>query len=261
MNDRDIDGEVWAAADRVRDLAQRVTIDPGRQARLRMELLRRHSELVVEGGRWGTAWRSRRGRHLKRLGMAAPPAMLLAIAASVMLWILPAVSGHQTPQAAEASLITRALTRTAPTVTGWQWTLHEQRGESTRVVRLQSQLTGDQALYVHYGQAYLYSGGKWQIVSTGQPLTPRVADWQWGFTWLPSRLAKHDFTLLPDRVIDTRRVVGIQYTIAPSSAAQIVFTAWVDRSSGLVMRLTRVEVSRQRVVARDVADYRYVRNR
>src|SRR5437588_12640901 len=118
MNDQEIPSDLQATESRLTHLSRQVPIDLQHKARLREELLRRHQELSAETTQRAAGKPWSRFTRLKRLTLVAPPALAAATALSVLLWALQ-ISGHQTPQAAEAARITRALVQSAPTVTGW----------------------------------------------------------------------------------------------------------------------------------------------
>lgn len=261
MNDAESETDLRAAIVRVAELGRRAPVDPGHKSRLRGELMRRHFDLTAAGriqqpeGLWS------RFRKLKRLTLVAPPAAAAGIVVSIVFWLVPIISGHQTPQAVEAARITSALGRTAPTVTHWRWTLRQTVNGRTTTAPWEYGFSAYQRLYVRYNRAYLYSNGRWYLapaapLGSREPQT-RASAWQWAFANLPARLARHDFTLLPARSVDGHTVEGFRYTLQSSANVQTRATAWVDRRSGLVVRLERLITRGRRVIERDVADYRY----
>jgi hypothetical protein len=105
----------------------------------------------------------------------------------------------------------------------------------------------------------LRSGNHWFVVTADETHARRLVDWQWGFAILPTRLARNEFSLVKERVINGRSLEGIRYVLARTPEQSIVATAWVDPTTGLVMRLQRDVMSGQQVLERDWADYRYQR--
>jgi hypothetical protein len=249
MFDHNLDGDLRSAGRRIRDLSHRVVIDPTHKARLREELLRRHQELLAEDTQRaaGTLWSRLSG--LKRLTLVAPPALAAALALSVFVWSLQ-IWGHQPTTAAEAARLTQALARTVPTVTSWQWTVHR-HGAEGGVIREQSRLTSDRELYIRDGKPYLYLGGRWAVVTSGQ------STWQWAFATLPSHLLDGSFNLVGKRTIAGHETEGIRYDVSGVSGQDIVATAWVDESTGLLVQLNRAQVAGTRVIQRETIDYRY----
>jgi hypothetical protein len=259
MTDSHLDHDLRDAELRVIQLNRRVHADPRHKARLREELLRRHQELTAESSQRaaGMLWPHIPG--LKRLTLVAPPALAVAVAFSVLLLALQ-VSGHQNTQAAEAARLTQALTRTAPTVTEWQWTVQERNASGVSVYAYKFPLRTNQGLYVANHRVYLYSSGQWARVAPPPSATNSPGYWQWALATMVSHLTPHGFTLLPARTIRGQRTEGIHFT-AIQGSTKIGTTAWVDRHSGLILRLDLVARRGAVVVERDQADYAYSRSR
>jgi hypothetical protein len=259
MNEDELDDTLLEVAARVRSLSRRVHYDPAHKARLREDLLRRHHERSRARVHQFLGLRLP-ARRMGRAGLVAAPALVVALAATMMLWFLP-VSGHQNAQAAMAQRITRALTRTAPTVTAWQWTLHRKDANGKlRVIRLRTRPFGPyQRLYVKNGRTYLYYYGKWQLVSASVPRDKPQYFWVWAFAQLPERMATQHFSIVGERSLSAHLTVGLRYTLATAGNKVVLATAWVDENTGLVVQLVRTTTVGGRQVQRDVADYHYRR--
>ncbi|GAC1402176.1 MAG: hypothetical protein NVSMB52_16100 [Chloroflexota bacterium] len=259
MDKWELDSELERLGARVGQLSRGVKPNPAHKAQLRQELLHRHRELLGSGkhGR-GHSFFARLGR-LKRLTIIAPPAIASAVACLLLVWGLQ-ISGHQSSQAVEAAPIARALIRTAPTVTSWEWTLRQNTNGHMSVHRMRSPLGAFQRLYIVSGRSYLYSNGKWMLIVPGQGAAPSAFDWQWAIASIAAKLADKKFTPLGNRVTDGRVTAGIQYTVDVYSGKRIVVVGWLDRKSGLVTRLERTVFYKNRVLERDSADYTYVRS-
>lgn len=245
---RDVPGDLVFLDHRLRSLGQ-ARPDPAGRARLRADLMRRHRET--------SAVQSTRERGVRRrLMLVASP--VLAVAASVILLLSGiGLSGQQAAPAAEAARLTAELVRTVPTVTGVQLTYYRERaGVAEEYECLPQQ---GQHLYIRDGRTYIFTGGRWYQLNKLSSSGRCPQNWQLAFADLPARLAAHQFKVLPTRRVDGIRTIGIRYTVAPGRGEQVVVTAWVDRGTGLIMRLVRVQVRAGSVVARDVADYRYQR--
>lgn len=257
MRDDKLDFDLQDAAQHVDRLSQRVTIDPHHKHRLREELMRRHQELSADHTprAAGKFWLPLTG--LKRLTLVAPPALAVILVFGVILGTLQA-TGHHNPQAAEAARLTRAMARTVPTLTSWNIALHRDHSNDTSAFAWKARLSGKR-LVVRGRQTYLKSNSQWFAITVDETHARRLFDWQWGFAILPTRLARNQFTLVPKRVIDGRSVEGVRYMLDQSKGQTIVATAWVDPSTGLVMRLQRDVMHGTHVVERDWADYRYQR--
>lgn len=250
MNDLDLDSDVRFTAQRVAELNRRVQIDPQHKARLREELLRRHQELTTNKTQRKVGMLQPLAR-LKRLTLVAPPALAAAFVFSMLLWSLQ-VTGHQSTQTAEAARITAALARTVPTVTGWQLVQSQQQGSATACTW---KLHPDQRLYLSTKnrQAYFYSHGMWYRITTDQsgPSCPL----QWTFAILASRLSHAQIT--PGVPIHGRATDKIVYEMH-TGGATLVTTAWVNRASGLVLRMSRVKRVGSRTIWQYGASYRYL---
>ena len=260
MDDFLLDDDLKTLDQHLVSLSRRVEPDPSHYAQLRLELLRRHRELRTDTTQRAvpTLWSRLTG--LKRLTLVAPP----ALAAAIVLYAVFSgvqITGHQSPQMAEAAQITQALSRTAPTVTAWQVNLQYQRGNSAGSVNCQPPLKADEHFFVRDGGAYFYSGGKWYRVSAtfhgGTAQCP--LDIMWAFVILPAHLQQNQFTVLPGSVIGGHRTEGIRYS-ARRGQTLLTTTEWVDRTTGLVRRAERLIRRNSKVVERDVADYSYQRS-
>ena len=259
MSEPDFDPLLQLTAQHIAELSGRVHIDPQHKARLREELLRRHQELSAGSTQRAAGMLWPRFARLKRLTLVAPPALAAGVICSILLWALQ-ISGHQSSQAAEAARITQALTRTVPTVTMWQvqLTLRQVRDDSTSSYQCVVKFHPDERLYLRNGQVYLYFAGAWHQVTLDQAGSQCPADWQWAFTSLPARLSQDHPTFAPARSIDHRPTEQISYTVAVPGQPRIVKTAmWVDRQTGLVLRLERVTLESGKVIERDSANYHY----
>lgn len=259
MSNRECEFELRGVADCVAGMAREVPLNSAHRTRLRIELLRRHAELAT--------YTEAPPRRLSRLPfgrrggvvVAAPAALAMGVVASVLFWLMPIISGHQSLQAVEAARVTQALARTAPTVTEWRWTLRETVDGRTTTAPWQYGFSPYQRLYVRYGQCYLYSDGHWYLAPSA-PLDARrlqASAWGWVFANLPRRLARHRFVLLPDRLVDGHAVEGFRFSLPSGQNVSVVATAWVDRRSGLIVRLERQLVGGEKVIEQDVADYSY----
>jgi hypothetical protein len=257
MRDFDLNSDVRGAAQHVATLSQRAVIDPRHKNRLREELMRRHQELSAEHTQRaaGKLWPPMKG--LKRLTLVAPPALAVVLVAGLLVGALQA-TGHHDPQAAEAARLTRAMARTVPTLTSWNVALHRDHRNDTSSFAWKAQLAGKK-LVVRGRQTYLKVDRQWFAITADETHARRLFDWQWGFAILPSRLAHDQFTLVAPRKIDGRSAEGVRYVLVRTRSQTIVATAWVDPSSGLVMRLERDVINGTRVVERDWADYTYQR--
>ena len=257
MRDDGLDSDLRGAAQRVSQLSQRAGIDPRHKNRLREELMRRHQELSAEHTQRaaGKFWPQLKG--LKRLTLVAPPALAVVLVTGLILGALQA-TGHHDPQAAEAARLTRAMARSVPTLTSWNVALHRNHQNDTSSFAWKAQLSGKR-LVVRGRQTYLRIDRQWFAVTADEIHARRLFDWQWGFAILPTRLARNQFTLVAPRRIDGRSVEGVRYVLAHGATQSIVATAWVNPSSGLVMRLDRDVINRGHVIEHDWADYRYQR--
>jgi hypothetical protein len=257
MRNDDLDLDVLGTAQHIQRLAQRTAVHPRHKNSLREELMRRHQELSAEHTQRaaGKFWLQLTG--LKRLTLVASPALAAVLIFGFILGTLQA-TGHHNPQAAEAARLTRAMARTAPTLTSWHVSLHREHQNDATSSGWKARLSG-KYLVVRGRQTYLRSGDKWFAVTADETHARRLVDWQWGFAILPMRLARNEFSLVKRRTIDHRSLEGIRYVLARTSKKSVVATAWVDPTTGLVMRLERDVMSSGRVIERDWADYIYQR--
>lgn len=256
MHDEGLDPDILSVAHTIADLSRGVEPDPRYSARLRQELLRRHQELSAVRTQRAAGRLMSRLTGLKRLTLVAPPALAAALILSLIVWGLP-IAGHAPPQAAVAARITRALARTAPTVTGWQVTIDRHRGNADLSAQCSPRLTSGQRLYFRGDRAYLWSNGTWYQVTPSA--SQCVGGLDWAFATLPSSLTHNHFSLLPSRIVDGRPTDGIRYTVA-RRGTQYTSTFWVDHITGLVLLIQRVEQRAGHVVERDTARYRYTRS-
>jgi hypothetical protein len=257
MTDQDIDDDLRRASHRVRDLSRQIRLNTPHKAHLREELLRRHQELSADSTQRAAGTLLPRFPRLKRLTLVAPPALALSAVASVLLWALQ-ISGHPKPQAAQAQVIARHLARSVPTVTGWTVSIHQQRANTTSSYQMQFRLKPQQRLYVVNNRSYLYSFGRWMLVSPGQRVAA-LGEWQWAFAVLPSRLQTHSVRLLRHRLVAGRETQGLQYDLPAQHGQQARATAWVDVKTGLVLQLNQVITHGHTVVENDSATYHYQR--
>lgn len=255
MNEGDVENDLLAIDRALTGMGRRVEIDRGHRARLRRELLGHHRRVIEIRAQKAIGLR----RRAKRLMLAAPVALVAALVVTMALWSLP-FNGHQPTQLAQAAHLTRALAQTAPTVTGWRWTVRSTRGSRTSVYRLGSSLRPGERVYIRSDRVYLYSNGSWSIVTESQPISPSDrSTWQWAFAVLPARLADHAFTILPSRTVKGRHAEGVRFSVTRAGSVMRI-TAWIDLSSGLVRRLDRTVLRNGRVSERDSVDYAYQRS-
>jgi hypothetical protein len=255
----DFDGDLRRTAFRVRELSRRAYIDPARKAALREYLLRQHREMLSTRRASGDRRIWLRAARFKRIRFAAPAALAATIALSAGLFALQ-ISGHQQAQTVNAARITRAFAHSVPTISSWRWTLHEQRGDAAEAVQYRAVLNRWQALRSYYGHPYLYDRGHWTAIAWNmQRMAGGVrlpSDWEWAFAILPSLLADK-VTSLPAATLQGRAVERFAEIEAVGSNRSVTVTAWVDPTSGLVLRLERVIRQGPRALQRDVIDYRY----
>lgn len=255
MSEFDLDADLADTDRYLVSLSKRVEPDPRHKAVLRQELLRRHQELIAEESQRAARTLWFRFAGLKRLTLVAPPA-LAGILALILLMVDAQMSGHRSPQAAEAARISQALARTTRTVTAWQVTFQQQKGNSS----LSAQCTLPLHLYPRDGKMYLYRDGQWFLVTPGAVSgLDCPSELRWIFATLPNRLAHNAFTLLPRKRIGGRVTEGIQYQVTQGGTT-VTSTVWVDRQTGLVVRARRVAMQRGQVVERDNASYSYTRS-
>lgn len=256
MND-ETDPQLQFTAQRVAELSRRVDIDLQHKAALRLELLRRHRELSVEHIQrpGGSLWR--RITTLKRLTLVAPAALAAATAFSVLFWSLPI---HSHPQSAEAAQLRSAVVRSFPTVKSWGWTLHQDKESGPSTSGCSVTFTPQQRLYIRADRPdrpYLFSNGRWYLVTPQRANAPCPPEWQWAFALLPSHLANSGITR--GSPIGGEATDVITYSEKPSSNVEIRSTAVVERKSGLVRQLQRVILKNGKVVEKDWSNYRYER--
>ncbi len=253
MNISDEDSDMSALEARLVRLCRGVPIDPVRKAHLRDELVRRHQELSAETTQRAAGMLWPRIRGLKRLTLVAPPALAAAVACFALVWALQ-VSGHRDTQAALAARISRALAQTVPTVTAWQVTVEESRGSTESSYTCLPIRLGRRRLYVRDSRLYLYANRWFQVtpasVGTGCPAT-----WQWAFRGMTLQRDKPVIT--PDGRIAGHATDLLVYS--PRRAGRLTYQAraWVDRRTGLVLRLQTSEARGTRVVAVSQASYSY----
>ena len=259
MSNPEIDPQLQFTAQRVAELSGRAEVNLQHQARLREELLRRHQELSAETTQRaaGSLWP--RFTRLKRLTLVAPAALAAATVISVLLGALQ-ISNHST-QTAEAARLTRALIRSAPTVTSWRWTVHEDLGNASSAYGCSVYFKPDQRLYIRADQVYrvyLYSYGKWYLVPPGTQKSG-CASAEWAFALLPAHLTHGGAIIAPGKPVDGQPTDRISYSVAEPNNAQVRMMAVVEQRTGLVRRLDHVTVHGGKVVERGWAEYDYVR--
>src|SRR5437588_6612692 len=120
MYEMDTDHDLNQTVRRLVALSRETSADPAHKAELRRQLLARHHELAANG-RCGRSAPWTRMSRVKRVGLTLPP-LCAALAASIVLLVVPVLSGHQTLQAAEAQRLSPKLMYNVPTITSWQWT-------------------------------------------------------------------------------------------------------------------------------------------
>lgn len=258
MDNWGLDEDLHDAAERVIALSRRAIPGVEHKAALRADLIRRHGDLYGPGRPRGSTALMRRWLSTRRFSVVAPLAASAALACMVVVGALQ-ISGRQAPQSADAARITTRLIASAPTVTGWQWTLRQTRNGVPAVQRRGAPLRPYQRLYIRDGRSYLYSYGKWFLVVPQQGTGPAAFSWQWAIAAIADRLAQRKFTHVPDKVIAGQLTYGIQYVVDKGAGDRVTVSAWLDRHSGLVSRLAASFWSHGKVVESDIADYTYVR--
>jgi hypothetical protein len=148
------------------------------------------------------------------------------------------------------------MARVMPTLTSWDVALHREQPDDSTSVGWKARLEGKH-LVVRGRQTYLSSNGRLYAITVNQAGSQGLFDWQWGFAALPSRLARGQFRLVAKRMIDGQLAEGIQYTLVPGPKKTIIAIAWVNPSTGLVVRLQRDVLQGAHLTERDWADYRY----
>jgi len=260
MNDPVTDADLLATTQRVAELARRVDMNPQHKARLREGLLRRHQELSAGPTQRAAGMLWPRLTRLKRLTLVAPTALAAAVACSFVIWALQ-ITGHQSPQAAEAARLSRVLSYSVPSVTRWtvQVTLHEVRDNAASVQSCSVLLKPDERVYVANRRAYFYSYGKWYQVT--RATSKCLPDWQWGFAELAVRLADRDNPpdFRPAGEVNGQPAEQVSYIVNKPNHVQVVMTALVEKRTGLVRRLQRLTTESGKVVEEASADYDYQR--
>jgi hypothetical protein len=261
MSDPEPDPQLQFTAHRVAELSRRVDVDLQHMARLREELLRRHQELSAERTQRaaGRLWFPVPG--LKRLTLVAPTALAVVAALGLALAGLQ-ISGHRPAQTAEAARLAQALAQTAPTVTAWQWTLHQVRGNAPATYGCSLYFNANQRLYVWPSdgyRVYLYSSARWYQVTAPTHGSGCQSNWQWAFVLLPADLEGAKPAITPWKPVAGEPSERIVYTRSSSTGVRVRVTAIVGRDSGLVRHLERLTLRGGRVLERDSADYRYER--
>lgn len=256
MNDYEIDADLQRTAQRVGSLSRQVEIDLQHKMRLRQELLRRHHELSAEPTQRAAGKLWPRFARLKGLTLVAPSALAATALLTVIAGVLQ-VSGHRSTQMAEAQRLDRALARSAPTVTSWNLTLRQERGNSAFLYSIPTD--SGQHLFVRGTQTYVYTRHAWWRIMPSTSTKLSAADWQYAFALLPAHLASGKFTILPARFIDGQNGEGVRYVLRQNSSDRDIATAWVNPRTGLVIRLDRVLMRAGTVIERDSASYRYQR--
>jgi hypothetical protein len=259
MSDMDFDPELTLVADRVARLGLNVEIDGAHRSELRRQILQRHHELTADSR--STRWRWPRLAPLSRLAVLGPSAVAAAAVVTAALWGIEA-TGNRSTQAVEAQRLTTAMVRTAPTVTGWKWTVTNHLANSTRFAGFTTPLTGRVYLYKYSGKLIPYwrVNGEWKGVPIETRGSLRGTDWQWAFAQLPVRLAEHQARVLPRmRRIDGKDAVGVEYELSGGSGVQVRAIAWVEASAGKILLLEREVLHGTRVVEQDSVRYLYQR--
>jgi hypothetical protein len=177
-----------------------------------------------------------------------------------LLWVLP-ITGHQSPQAAEAARLSRVLSYTVPSVTRWtvQVTLQEVRDNAASVQSCSVLLRPNERVYIANRRAYFYSYGKWYQVTTAT--SKCLPDWQWGFAELAVRLADRDNPpdFRPAGTVNGQPAEQISYVVTKPNHTRVLMTALVEKRTGLVRRLQRLTIESGKVVEQASADYGYQR--
>lgn len=226
--------------------------DPMFKAHLRDELLRRHQELTTETTQRGIRRFTSRLAGLKRLTLVAPPALAAAIAVSLVLSGLQ-VSGHRQAQGAEAARLSRALARTVPTLTAWRVSVQQRRGSAVQSFPCSLTLQ-DRHLYIRGTSLYIYAG-RWFVVT---PASVRASEcpeaWMWAFSALHT---SGNVSVSAGGRIQGLAAEKIIYPPVRARGGTAQSILWVDRSTGLVLRLQSTERIGTRVVEQDQVEYTY----
>ncbi|MGH2442338.1 MAG: hypothetical protein ACRDFX_04145 [Chloroflexota bacterium] len=254
MSDQPHGPDLAALESRIAAMSARAPINYRHREQLRNQLLSRHVESESQAKPRGQGSLRRAPWRLKRLILVGPPAVAVAVGFSALVWMVQ-ISGGQNTQTAEAM---QRLIKTAPTVTAVRYTLRHSGSGGSSVTRRWHQFNKEnQRLYVWGKWTYLWSNGAWSIVPATQPLRPTSVDWELAFSTLPYRLAHHNYTALAARRVDHQMTVGVQYSFSKPGGYAVTATAWVNPSTGLVVRLQRVVLLHGAVTQRDAADYAY----
>lgn len=256
MNDHPLPPELRHTAHTVAGLVEQTEYNPRHREQLRRDLLRLHHELTASAPQAaGSLW-SRLSR-LKPVRLVAPP----ALAAALVLGVLAALftgTGHRSPQTVQAAQMSRALARAAPTVTSWRVSVQQVSGNTASAFPCRMSLSTRQRLYIRNGQTYLYDRGRW-LRLTSDPLDRQCpSQLQWPFAEFAGRLAAGKVTILSGSSrLGGHAVVRVVYASVRPDHARVSATAWVERSTGLVLRLERVVTRGKVVIERSSAEYQY----
>jgi hypothetical protein len=258
MTEHDIDRELERVGQDLARRAKRIELDTAFRLRLRHDLIERHHALYA--GRTRSRWWM---LLVRRLAVVGPSALAVALVAAIALVGLQ-LSGSNKPQTANAEKLTAAMVRTAPTVTGWSYTVTRHYSNSADSRGFAQQLGKNWRVYIVNIQGrlvpYLYIGRTAHGVPEETSAGPASSDWQWiwAFAQLPVRLADHQASVLPrSRIVDGHTSEGVRYRLRGSNGLQVRATAWVDLSSGQIVSLERQLLRGGKVVEDDWARYRY----
>lgn len=265
MHEYDLDTDLLEIDAHLRQASRRVPLDPRHKRRIREELMRRHREMPAGTSQRAAGMLWSRLTGTRRLTLVAPPALAAVLAVALFLSGAPFSRGGRV-QSVVAARLTRALTETVPKVTTWQWTLRHWTPAGGASIERRRLSTVQQRLYISGHQATLFidANDRWYRAPTvsgrsaGQPYRS-PSYWGWQIGALAQRLASDRFTLAPARAVHGVMAEGIRYTIEGPGNQRAVATAWVDRISGLVLRLDLIATRAGRVIERDTADYQYGR--
>jgi hypothetical protein len=258
MSEHEIERDLERLGQRLASQAKRVELDSSFRLRLRHDLVERHNELY--SGRTHASWWT---PLLRRLTVVGPSALAVAVVAAIALVGLQ-LSGSSKPQTANAEKLTAAMVRTAPTVTGWSYTVTRHFSNSADSRGFAQNLGKNWRVYIVKIQGrlvpYLYIGRTAHGVPEETDAGPASSDWQWiwAFAQLPVRLANHQASVLPaSRTVAGRRAEGVRYMLSGTHGLRVRATAWVDLSSGRIVSLERQLMRGGKVVEDDWARYRY----
>lgn len=260
MSDMDFDPGLARIADRVAGLGVNVEIDLAHKSRLRTQVLQRHHQMTSSTRH--TVWHWPRVASLGRIAVLGPSAVAAAAIVTAAFWGIEA-TGNRSTQTVEAQRLTTAMVRTAPTVTGWKWTVTNHLANSTRFAGFTTPLAGRVYLYEYSGKLIPYwrVNGQWKGVPIETQGSVRGTDWQWAFAQLPVRLAEHQAQVLPQmRRISGKEAVGVEYELSGGHGVQVRAIAWVEAAAGKILLLEREVLHGTRVVEQDSARYLYQRD-